>query len=112
MLACSSPWQGPTWPQLLEVRQHPVGRAGVDAQSGSALKGDVARNSDQCLLAEHCLGPPGSWVSEGVLAVRRAPPPLPPSTLLSKWASRTAGLKEGSENKDNLEVLLNVSESS
>lgn len=50
----------PTWPQLLEVHQHPVGRTGIDAQGGGALKRDVTRNRDERFLAEHSLGPPGS----------------------------------------------------
>lgn len=56
------PLQAPTWLQLLKVHQHPVGRAGVDAQGGSAVKRDVTWNGEQYFLAEHSLGPPGSWV--------------------------------------------------
>ena len=51
----------PTWPQPLKVHQHPVGRAGVDAQRGGALKRDVTWDCDELFLAEHSLGPPGSW---------------------------------------------------
>ena len=103
------PTMAPTWPQPLKVHQHPVGRAGVDAQRGGALKRDVTWDCDELFLAEHSLGPPGSWgKARGVRKDPSMPNPSSPSSVDGRRGQRASGMLGGK--KRNPEVFLNVFE--
>lgn len=58
--------QSHTWSQGLEVGQHAVRRAGVDAQGGGTQHRDVTGHLQQHLLGEDPLRPPRPWGTSSI----------------------------------------------